>query len=64
MHLKPDWAKTVTTEIIPTDRIRLDQYESSSIRVSGIGSGAELLYVRFSGRPLNLQLSENGDYLH
>ena len=59
---KPDWAKTVTTEIIPTDRIRLDQYESSSIRVSGIGSGAELLYVRFSGRPLNLQLSENGDY--
>ena len=60
---EPDWARMVTATILPTDRIRLDRYEGSSVRVSGLGSDAELLYVRFGGRPLGFNLREDGDYL-
>ena len=60
---EPDWARTVTTTVLPTDHIQLDRYEGSSVRVSGLGSGAELLYVRFGGRPLDFNPGEDGDYL-
>lgn len=59
---EPDWAMAVTTEILPTSRIRLDRYEGSSVRISGLESNAELLYVRLGGRPLDFCLGENGDY--
>ena len=44
-----DWAGTVSTEILPTAHIQLDRYAGSSVRVSGLGSGAELQYVRLAG---------------
>ena len=59
---EPDWAGAVTTEILPTDHIQLDRYAGSSVRVSGLGSGAELQYVRFGGRPLDFRLGKDGDY--
>ena len=59
---EPDWAGTVTIEIMPTVRIELDRYEGSSIRVFGLGTTAELQYVRFGGRPLDFHLGEDGVY--
>ena len=61
--LEPDWSKKVRTKVLPSDRIRLDRYEGSCVRISGIESDAELLYVRFGGRPLDFKLGEDGDYL-
>ncbi len=58
-----NWSRTVTTDVRPTGRIRLDRYEGSSVRISGIESGAELVYVRIGGRPLDFHLGEDGDYL-
>ena len=60
---EPDWARTATTEVVPTDRIRLDRYEGSRVRVSGLPGDAELQYVRFGGKPLDFHLGEDGDYL-
>ena len=60
---EPDWSKKVKTRVLPSDRIRLDRYEGSCVRISGIESDAELLYVRFGGRPLDFKLGEDGDYL-
>lgn len=60
---EPDWSKAVTTEILPTGRIRLDRYEGSRVRVSGLESDAELLYARFGGRPLDFNLGKDGYYL-
>ena len=59
---EPGWSKTVKTRILPTDRIRLDRYAGSCVRISGVGSDVELLYVRFGGRPLDFYLGEDGDY--
>ena len=59
---EPDWARPVTTEILPTDRIRLDRYEGSRLRVSGLSGDAELQYVRFGGRPLDFHPGEDRDY--
>ncbi len=61
--LEPDWSKKVRTRVLPSDRIRLDRYEGSCVRISGIESDAELQYVRFGGRPLDFKLREDGDYL-
>ena len=60
---EPDWSKTVRARILPSDRIRLDRYEGSCVRISGFASDTELLYVRFGGRPLDFNLGEDGDYL-
>ncbi len=60
---EPDWSKKVRTRVLPSDRIRLDRYEGSCVRISGIESDAELLYVRFGGRPLDFKLREDGVYL-
>lgn len=60
---EPDWSQKIRTEVLPPGRIRLDRYEGSCVRISGIESDAELLYVRFGGRPLDFKLGEDGDYL-
>ena len=60
---EPDWSKKIRTRVLPSDRIRLDRYEGSCVRISGIESDVELQYVRFGGRPLDFKLGEDGDYL-
>ena len=60
---EPGWSRAVRTAILPSDRIRLDRYEGSIVRISGLESDAELLYVRLGGRPLDSYLRDNGDYL-
>lgn len=60
---EPDWSNKVRTRVLPSDRIRLDRYDGSFVRISGIENDAELLYVRFGGRPLDFKLGGDGDYL-
>ena len=59
---EPDWAKTVMTKILPTDRIRLDRYGGSKVWISGLRGDTKLQYVRFGGKPLNFHLGDGGDY--
>jgi len=56
------WSKTVRTRILPTNRIRLNRYEGSCVQISGVGSDAELQYVRLGGRPLDFHLGADGNY--
>ena len=59
----PEWSKTLRVSILPSDRIRLDRYDESYARISGIENDVELLYVRLGGRPLDFELGDDGDYL-
>ena len=58
----PAWAEMITITSIPA-HIQLDRDEKIRIRISGLGSEAELLYVRIGGKPLEFHSGGDGVFL-
>lgn len=59
---RPAWAKMITTTPIPA-HVQLGYNERIRIRISGIGSDAELLYVRIGGKPLDFCSEDDSNFL-
>ena len=60
---EPDWAKSVSVSIEPSNRVKLSESTVRSLRVYGLGRGTSLAYVRVGNVPLDFRQDEYGDWL-
>ncbi len=60
---EPDWAKSVSATVEPTNRINLSESSARSLRVYGMEENVEPTYVRVGNAPLDFRQDEYGDWL-
>ena len=60
---EPDWAKSVSAKVEPTNRINLSESSARGLRVYGMEENVEPTYVRDGNAPLDFRQDEYGDWL-
>ena len=58
---EPDWAKSVSVDIEPSNRVKLSESTARSLRVYGLGQETSLAYVRVGSEPLEFSEDRYGD---